>query len=69
LSQQDILNDVGDLTNANNLRDVAFTAQQLAYLETVFPECVASGTTTDAQLRHSAGQRSVILHIKQRVRR
>lgn len=62
----DPLDGFGDTSNAKSLKDVTFTRQQLAHLETVFPEPVTSGTTTDAQLRHTAGQRSVILYLKTR---
>lgn len=65
-SDVDPLHGFGDSTNARSLKDVMFTKQQLAHLETVFPENCASGLTTDAQLRHSAGQRSVLLYIRSR---
>lgn len=65
-SNVDPLRSFGDSTNAKSLKEVMFTKQQLAYLETVFPERCIGGTETDAQLRLYAGQRSVILHIRSR---
>lgn len=62
----DPLRGFGDSTNARSLKDVTFTKQQLAYLETVFPERCIGINETDAQLRLYAGQRSVILHIRSR---
>lgn len=62
----DPLRGFGDSTNARSLKEVTFTQQQLALLETVFPEAVVSGDTTDAQLRHNASQRSVLLYIRTR---
>lgn len=62
----DPLHGFGDSSNARSLKEVTFTQQQLALLETVFPECFANGDTTDAQLRHFAGQRSVILFLRTR---
>lgn len=63
-SGSDPLHGYGDSTNARSLKEVTFTKQQLAYLETQFPEIWMSGTESDAQLRHYAGQRSVVLHIR-----
>lgn len=65
-TSEDPLHGYGDSTNARSLKEVTFTKQQLAYLETVFPEHCFSGCETDAQLRHMAGQRSVLLHIRKR---
>lgn len=47
-------------------KNVRFTRQQLAYLETVFPEVLESGLA-EAELRTRLGQRIVIAHIKNRV--
>lgn len=47
-------------------KDVKFTRQQLAYLETVFPEVLESGLP-EAELRTRVGQRIIIAHIKGRV--
>lgn len=47
-------------------KDVKFTRQQLAYLETVFPEVLEVGLT-EADLRTRVGQRIVLAHIKNRV--
>lgn len=49
---------------------ITFTPQQLAALETVFPEIAAgSDALTDAKVRHHLGQRSVVAFIRDRVRR
>lgn len=47
-------------------KDVRFTRQQLAYLETVFPEVLEIGLT-EADIRTRLGQRIVIAHIRNRV--
>lgn len=65
----DPLMNAGDSSSARNLKDVTFTQQQLALLDTMFPEIFANADTTDAQLRHHAGQRSVIHFIRSRTPR
>lgn len=50
-------------------RDVVFSAHQVAYLETVFPELVHVDSHSDAQIRHRLGQRSVIAHIREKATR
>ena len=48
---------------------ITFTRQQLDYLEAVFPEiAVGSDAMSDAKIRYHLGQRSVIAHVRGRVR-
>ena len=44
-----------------------FTLRQIAWLEKMFPEFPATAATPDDQLRFSAGQRSVIRVVKERI--
>ncbi len=42
---------------------VAFTVKQIEYLNRLFPEVTSVTTMTEAALRHSIGQRSIVKHI------
>lgn len=48
---------------------VEFTQRQVDWLEGQFMEKLTNATATEAELRHNAGQRSVILLIKTRIQR
>lgn len=48
-------------------KQVEFTQRQIDWLNSQFPEKLHSATVTDAELRHTAGQRSVILLVQQRL--
>lgn len=47
---------------------VEFTRQQAEFLEKHFPEMIGNPTTTEAAMRHNAGQRSVVWLVKSRVK-
>ena len=58
------------MTQRADPHKITFTPQQLAALETVFPEIAeGSDAMTDAKVRHHLGQRSVIAFIRNRVAR
>lgn len=48
---------------------VEFTRRQFEWLESQFGEKFTQATATEAELRHNAGQRSVILIIKDRIQK
>ncbi len=48
---------------------IMFTQQQVDWLDSQFGEKLTNATATDAELRHNAGQRSVIQIIKTRIQR
>lgn len=48
---------------------VEFTRRQYEWLESQFGEKFTQATATEAELRHNAGQRSVILSIKDRIQK
>ena len=48
---------------------VEFTRRQYEWLESQFMEKFTNATATEAELRHNAGQRSVILQIKDRIQK
>ena len=48
---------------------VEFTRRQYDWLEAQFGEKFTQATATEAELRHNAGQRSVILLIKDRIQK
>ena len=48
---------------------VEFTRRQYDWLESQFSEKFTQATATEAELRHNAGQRSVILIIKDRIQK
>lgn len=50
-----------------NTPKVEFTRQQVELLEKQFPEQIAQPTTTEAAMRHTAGQRSVVAFVRSRV--
>ena len=56
-------------TSEADPRKITFTRQQLAALETTFPEiAVGSDAMPDAKVRHHLGQRSVIAFVRDRVK-
>lgn len=48
---------------------VEFTQRQYDWLQSQFGEKFTQATATEAELRHNAGQRSVILVIKDRIQK
>jgi len=48
--------------------DVFFSAAQLQYLETLFPQVVYGSTTPEATMRHFFGQQAVIEAVRNRTR-
>lgn len=48
---------------------IEFTRRQYEWLESQFMEKFTNATATEAELRHNAGQRSVILIIKDRIQK
>lgn len=56
-------------TQRSDPQQITFTRQQLAALETVFPEiAVGSDAMPDAKVRHHLGQRSVVAFVRSKVR-
>ena len=49
--------------------DVEFTQRQVDWLDSQFSEKLTNATATEAELRHNAGQRSVIVIIKTRIQK
>jgi len=47
---------------------IYFSREQYEYLNKVFSEVVGTPSTTNEELRHNAGKRSVVYFIKDRVR-
>lgn len=48
---------------------IEFTRQQYDWLESQFGEKFTNATATEAELRHNAGQRAVLMIIKDRIQR
>ncbi len=52
----------------NRTDDVFFSAAQLQYLETLFPQVVYGPTAPEAAMRHFFGQQAVIDAVRNRTR-
>lgn len=55
-------------TKAERFKHVAFTSDQLAYLEHLFPFSVLGPSASEAQIRHYNGQQDVVLRVRERTR-
>lgn len=54
-------------TNRSNPNAVTFSRVQLEALEKLFPEQHHGSGMTEAEIRHSLGQRSVVAYIRSKV--
>lgn len=60
---------MNNVSKPNVMPQVEFTQRQIDWLNSQYPEKLTTANATDAELRHSAGQRSVILLIHTRLQK